>query len=177
MPESLTAPLVAEQIYFLAQERAMPTQAFCPGVIPGPAQTEAMARALCERSSIYTSQSQVEEAVKVRMDRNRALLEPGPKRVYVLSPMALTSTILDRAARRAQLDHLDKIAALDHVDLRVLPLSSPVTWTTGFLLRDGRPLIEGPSRVIQLGESDYPYFDALFHRLLSASVPYAADLA
>jgi hypothetical protein len=166
LPDDSTLP----QRSILAQERLGPTRGFCPGLLPGPTQTEDYARAVIEACAPGIDSTALRQAVAVRMERNQALLdETGPPRTYIITDLSLTCGRLDEAEMGAQLDHLRSVAGLAHVDLRLLPPAATEPWTTGFILLGGHAHIEGPSELIKLPLDATPTYDAHFERLVASS--------
>lgn len=94
-------------------------------VVPGELQTEAYARAvfLCEQ---VEEEETIERQVKLRMQRQRALFgrSPAPRLVTVLGEGALTRQVGGEKVLAEQVQHLRDVAALQHVELRVLPFSA-----------------------------------------------------
>ncbi|MEU6327316.1 helix-turn-helix transcriptional regulator [Streptomyces sp. NPDC047049] len=118
-----------------AQESVLPLwegtrhfRAYSSWLIPGPFQTpayiEAILRAIRDRRALPDD---LEEAVQVRVDKQRILHE-GPRRfAVILEESALRHRIGGTATMAGQLGHLLSLAALPHVSLGVIPLHADRT--------------------------------------------------
>jgi transcriptional regulator with XRE-family HTH domain len=94
-------------------------------LIPGLLQTEAYATAVSELGDPKPT-AEIERRVAVRLERQALLtrkLPPAPQLDLVLNETALRRTIRDRQAMAEQLRHINKVAKLPNVSIRVLPLS------------------------------------------------------
>jgi transcriptional regulator with XRE-family HTH domain len=95
-------------------------------LIPGLLQTEAYATAVSELGDPKPAKD-IERRVKVRLERQALLtrkLPPPPQLDLVLNESALRRTIRERRAMAEQLRHINKVAKLPNVSIRVLPLSA-----------------------------------------------------
>ncbi|WP_411150218.1 helix-turn-helix domain-containing protein [Streptomyces sp. A30] len=109
-------------------ERTRHFRAYSSWLIPGPLQTrayiEALLRAIRDRRALPDD---LEEAVRVRVDKQRILHE-GPRRFAVLlEESALRHQIGGAATMAGQLGHLLSLATLPNVSLGVIPLSADRT--------------------------------------------------
>ncbi|MEU8914600.1 helix-turn-helix transcriptional regulator [Streptomyces nigrescens] len=109
-------------------ERTRHFRAYSSWLIPGPFQTrayiEALLRAIRDRRALPDD---LEEAVQVRVDKQRILHE-GPRRfAVILEESALRHQIGGAATMAGQLGHLLSLAALPHVSLGVIPLHADRT--------------------------------------------------
>ncbi|WP_395369788.1 helix-turn-helix domain-containing protein [Streptomyces tubercidicus] len=109
-------------------ERTRHFRAYSSWLIPGPFQTrayiEALLRAIRDRRSLPDD---LEEAVQVRVDKQRILYE-GPRRfAVVLEESALRHRIGGAATMAGQLGRLLSLATLPHVSLGVIPLHADRT--------------------------------------------------
>ncbi|MFE1175049.1 helix-turn-helix domain-containing protein [Streptomyces sp. NPDC058773] len=109
-------------------ERTRHFRAYSSWLIPGPFQTrayiEALLRAIRDRRALPDD---LEEAVQVRVDKQRILYE-GPRRfAVILEESALRHQIGGAATMAGQLGHLLSLAALPHVSLGVIPLHADRT--------------------------------------------------
>ncbi|MCX4636667.1 helix-turn-helix transcriptional regulator [Streptomyces sp. RPA4-5] len=109
-------------------ERTRHFRAYSSWLIPGPFQTrayiEALLRAIRDRRGLPDD---LEEAVQVRVDKQRILYE-GPRRfAVILEESALRHQIGGAATMAGQLGHLLSLAALPHVSLGVIPLHADRT--------------------------------------------------
>jgi transcriptional regulator with XRE-family HTH domain len=103
-------------------ERTRHFRAYSSWLIPGPFQTrayiEALLKAIRDRRALPDD---LEEAVQVRVDKQRILYE-GPRRfAVILEESALRHRIGGAATMAGQLGHLLSLAALPHVSLGVIP--------------------------------------------------------
>lgn len=109
-------------------ERTRHFRAYSSWLIPGPFQTrayiEALLRAIRDRRALPDD---LEEAVQVRVDKQRILHE-GPRRLAViLEESTLRHRIGGTATMAGQLGHLLSLAALTQVSLGVIPLQADRT--------------------------------------------------
>ncbi|MGY5124792.1 helix-turn-helix domain-containing protein [Streptomyces nigrescens] len=109
-------------------ERTRHFRAYSSWLIPGPFQTrayiEALLRAIRDRRALPDD---LEEAVRVRVDKQRILHE-GPRRfAVILEESALRHRIGGAATMAGQLGHLLSLAALPHISLGVIPLHADRT--------------------------------------------------
>ncbi|WP_414506444.1 helix-turn-helix domain-containing protein [Streptomyces sp. NEAU-L66] len=109
-------------------ERTRHFRAYSSWLIPGPFQTrayiEALLRAIRDRRALPDD---LEEAVQVRVDKQRILHE-GPRRfAVILEESALRHRIGGAATMAGQLGHLLSLAALPHISLGVIPLHADRT--------------------------------------------------
>ncbi|WP_405603790.1 helix-turn-helix transcriptional regulator [Streptomyces sp. NBC_01410] len=109
-------------------ERTRHFRAYSSWLIPGPLQTrayiEALLRAIRDRRALPDD---LEEAVQVRVDKQRVLHE-GPRRfAVILEEGALRHRIGGAATMAGQLGHLLSLATLPNVSLGVIPLSADRT--------------------------------------------------
>jgi transcriptional regulator with XRE-family HTH domain len=91
-------------------------------IIPGEFQTEQYALAVFGAEQ-PTDDESVHRHVKLRMQRQRALLARGPKLVTVLGENALTRVVGGKSVLDGQIEHLRRTAKRDNVDIRVLPFA------------------------------------------------------
>ncbi|WEB42205.1 helix-turn-helix transcriptional regulator [Streptomyces yunnanensis] len=109
-------------------ERTRHFRAYSSWLIPGPLQTrayiEALLRAIRDRRALPDD---LDEAVQVRVDKQRILHE-GPRRFAVLlEESVLRHGIGGATAMAGQLGHLLSIATLPNVSLGVIPLGADRT--------------------------------------------------
>ncbi|MFF0680747.1 helix-turn-helix domain-containing protein [Streptomyces tendae] len=118
-----------------AQESVMPLwertrhfRAYSSWLIPGPFQTPAYIRALLmsirDRRALPDD---LEEAVGIRVDKQRVLYEGGRRFAVVLEESTLRHRIGGPETMAGQLGHLLSLAALPNVSLGVVPLSTDRT--------------------------------------------------
>ncbi|KAB8196730.1 helix-turn-helix domain-containing protein [Nonomuraea phyllanthi] len=98
--------------------------------VPGLLQTEDYARAVFTVGHKGDPAERIERRVEVRMRRQRILAPPMSGRLWaVLDEAALHHRVGSREVMRAQLEHLDRMAAQPHVTVQVVPFDSG--WTSG----------------------------------------------
>lgn len=103
-------------------ERTQIFRAYSSWVFPGLIQTEAytrtMLRAIAQRRMIPDD---VEEAVAVRMDRQRVLHRSGKTFAFLIEESVLRAGIGGAEVMTEQLGHLNEISALPSVSLGIVP--------------------------------------------------------
>lgn len=93
--------------------------------VPGLLQTEAYAHAVITGVLPMASESEVEQRVRARMERQRLLTEPGTLKLWaILDEAALHRQVGRPGLMRAQLVHLIKVANEPNVTLQVIPYSA-----------------------------------------------------
>ncbi|MEU5858855.1 Scr1 family TA system antitoxin-like transcriptional regulator [Nocardiopsis dassonvillei] len=177
MPHTDATELITDQTRILEQEATGVTRTFAPATLAGSLQTEDYARAVIRSTGLFPTPELEEEAVRVRMDRHHTLLTTTATYVYVITRHALDSGLVSDKIMSAQLDHLDRVARLPHVDLRVLPVHARVPWTLGYTIRGGFVSLETPGERIEPPARTTPSFETHFARLVEASTPYTDDAA
>jgi transcriptional regulator with XRE-family HTH domain len=95
---------------------------FEPGMIPGLLQTAEYARTLFDGLvDLNGSPSDIAEAVRARMDRQRVLYEPDRQFHILVTTAALRTRVCRSEAHRGQLDRLLAVSSLSNVRLGVVP--------------------------------------------------------
>ncbi|WP_435109237.1 Scr1 family TA system antitoxin-like transcriptional regulator [Nocardiopsis synnemataformans] len=153
------------------QEAVNPTRGWTHTLVPGIAQTSAYTRGLL---SARCSEPELEEIVQGRLRRGQAVLDGGPQRRYVFSQSALDMPWLSAGHRHEQLEHLAVVANLAHVQMLVLPASTPVPHGPFMLLREW-VYIEGPGGLNRLPQEVTAEYTACFEALCAAAHPYALE--
>lgn len=99
-----------------------------PQVLPGLLQTEEYARAVIAGvGGADLSGQTVERQVEVRMKRQEIVERPDPPQMhFIIDESAIRRPAGGATAMRRQLSRLEELAALQHVHLRVIPLSAGV---------------------------------------------------
>ncbi|MCP9964067.1 DUF5753 domain-containing protein [Actinomadura madurae] len=97
-----------------------------PAILPGLLQTAAYARALIATRAPHLSSEDVDELVALRIERQERLLAADdPIRLWaIVSEGALRRMVGGPRVMADQLDHLHKVAQLDHVKLQVHPFAA-----------------------------------------------------
>ncbi|GIF68860.1 transcriptional regulator [Asanoa ishikariensis] len=91
-------------------------------IIPGELQTEQYALAVFGAEQPRDDEA-VHRQVKLRMQRQRALLARAPQLVTVLGEGALTRPVGGKTVLDGQIEHLRRTAKRDNVEIRVLPFT------------------------------------------------------
>ncbi|WP_169806772.1 helix-turn-helix domain-containing protein [Actinomadura macra] len=117
---------------FLEYERtATSIKNYSSDVVFGLLQSEDYARALFRRGGVVDD---VESAVRNRLSRQDRLYDPSSTKLWVvLAQPVLWWQVGSRSIMHGQLDHLLRVAELDHVSLRVLPVSAGWPGVSGSL--------------------------------------------
>lgn len=89
--------------------------------IPGILQTPAYTRTLIEAGPLVVPDEHIEEIVKIRQERQRAIREAGALFAAVVWEPAFTSPMPDRSAHREQLEQVIRIAQQKNTTIQVLP--------------------------------------------------------
>ncbi|MFE0366397.1 Scr1 family TA system antitoxin-like transcriptional regulator [Streptomyces tendae] len=162
-----------------AQESVMPLwertrhfRAYSSWLIPGPFQTPAYIRALLmsirDRRALPDD---LEEAVGIRVDKQRVLYEGGRRFAVVLEESTLRHLIGGPETMAGQLGHLLSLAALPNVSLGVVPLSTDRTalWP----VEDGRA---GAIWAQRVHREDFDDSLSVTAHLFQAEVPKGGDV-
>lgn len=109
-------------VYLDLESSARTIQVYQPSVIIGLLQTREYARAIEQSSSRHFTDDEVEVNVRLRMERQRVILDRGTRTEVhaVLGEAALRCLIGGPEVMRAQLEHLRQTGRRDRVDVRVL---------------------------------------------------------
>ncbi|WP_433509701.1 helix-turn-helix domain-containing protein [Nonomuraea sp. CA-143628] len=90
--------------------------------VPALLQTKDYARAVIAQSHEGGDAELIERRVALRMHRQRLLLPPTPRTLWVvMDESVLRRQVGDSATMRAQMEHLHEMVKLPHVTLQVLP--------------------------------------------------------
>ncbi|HEY6424695.1 MAG TPA: DUF397 domain-containing protein [Pseudonocardiaceae bacterium] len=93
-------------------------------LVPGLLQTETYAHAVITGGLPMASESEVEQRVRARMERQRLLSKPDPLKLWaIIDEAALHRQVGSPGLMRAQLVHLIKTAIEPNVTLQVIPYS------------------------------------------------------
>ncbi|MGH3535803.1 MAG: helix-turn-helix domain-containing protein [Candidatus Dormibacteria bacterium] len=93
--------------------------------LPGLLQTEAYAHAVITGGLPMASESEVEQRVRARIERQHLLSEPGTLKLWaILDEAALHRQVGSQKLMRAQLTHMIKVANEPNVILQVIPYSA-----------------------------------------------------
>jgi transcriptional regulator with XRE-family HTH domain len=145
-------------------------------LIPGLLQTPGYARAVALAVRPDSSESELDRQVELRRERQQRLAGEDPPAFHaVLNEACLHRLVGGRAVMREQLEHLQRLAELDHVTIQVLPFSAGAhpAMTAPFLLMgfDVEPrmntvyLENGRGSVYLEGETDLTRYAAIFEQL------------
>ncbi|MFE4974687.1 helix-turn-helix domain-containing protein [Kitasatospora sp. NPDC056651] len=119
-------------------ESAEIIRVFQPSLVPGLLQTPEYMRAVFERKDL--SEKQLSGAVSGRLARQRALYDVGKTLQFLITEPVLRWRLVPAAMMAEQLDHIISASRLEHVDIRIVPLTAPQTQTSAhsFVIRDDR---------------------------------------
>jgi transcriptional regulator with XRE-family HTH domain len=111
--------------YLAFETEAVRVQVFTLGYVPGLVQTAEYARALMRAVPVPRTAEQLENEVAARLYRHQRLTsaENPLELVAVVDEAALHRPVGGREVLRGQLEHMARLAELDAVTLRVLPLA------------------------------------------------------
>ncbi|MFC4116346.1 helix-turn-helix domain-containing protein [Nonomuraea zeae] len=97
-------------------------------LVPGLLQTEDYARAVIARGQGGEAAARQERRLEVRMRRQKILAPPAPRKLWaVLDEAVLHRHVGSREIMRAQLEHLDRMAAASHITVQVVPFTAGST--------------------------------------------------
>ncbi|MER5972136.1 DUF5753 domain-containing protein [Streptomyces sp. NPDC002055] len=133
-----------QRVHVPLYERTHQFRVYEPGVIPGLLQTADYARSIMGRIVTFRGiPDDVEEAVTVRMDRQRVLREGNRRFAFLLEETALRSRFGNAEVMAAQLGHLLAVSTLPQVSLGIVPMSADrVMWPLeGFWIFDDEQVI------------------------------------
>ncbi len=103
-------------------ERARRFRVYCSALLPGIAQTEAYTRAILTAIGRRRAlQDDVDDAVAVRMERQRFLYQGDHRYAMLIEESALRAGIGGVEVMAGQLGHLITVASLPNVSLGILP--------------------------------------------------------
>jgi transcriptional regulator with XRE-family HTH domain len=113
------------QAYVGLEEASVLIRTYEVQFIPGLLQTEDYARAVVTLGQPGASAKEVEQRVRLRLDRQQLLTRPDPPRLWaVLDEAALRRAIGGPDVMRAQLEHLIAMTKLLNVTIQVMPFRS-----------------------------------------------------
>ncbi|MGH3767803.1 MAG: helix-turn-helix domain-containing protein [Pseudonocardiaceae bacterium] len=151
-----------------------------PEVVPGILQTEAYIHAMNATAHPRITDEEVNRQVKVRLERQAVVDQPGTTLSFILSESALRRNIGDAAIMQAQLTHLAEVAERPNVDLQVLPFDAQTygaAWIGFTILRFDH---DATSDVIYVetytdgeyldSQDDVQAYTALWNRLSAAAM-------
>jgi hypothetical protein len=115
-------------------------------VVPGELQTEEYALAVYAAAQPGDAAG-ADRHVRLRMQRQRTVFgrKPPPEMIYVIGEGALSRVVGGEKVMRSQMDHIQKSAALPHVEVRVLP------WSVG-----AHAAMAGAFRILDFDDPDDP---------------------
>ena len=126
--QSSSSTIPAKYATYVALEQSAQTlRSFESTVMPGLLQTARYARTIIEKNGDFEDQSEIEDRVRVRMDRQRRIWsDPEPLRAHFV----IDENVLwrpagvdpeSRAMREEQMDRLIQATRLPHVTLQIVP--------------------------------------------------------
>ncbi|MEW2494338.1 helix-turn-helix transcriptional regulator [Streptomyces nodosus] len=148
-------------------------------VIPGLLQTPEYARHVIQRySELLGGASDVEAAVRSRVQRQEWLYRPGRKLHVLMWEAALRSLICPPSVLVAQLDRLSGMLGMDTVELGVIPFTASVKIVpaNGFWVLDDRLVVaEDRHAEMWLDDDDNVTLYSKVWRTLRESAVYGAE--
>jgi hypothetical protein len=149
---------------------------FQPSMVPGLVQTAGYAREVlslpCGPSSRGVSAEEIEDLVAERIKRQDVLYEPGKTIRLLMGEAALHVRFGRPETMMGQLDRLATVAGLAHVELGVVPFTTPfpIYPLTGFTLYDDSVLIESITAQQRIEAADeLALYEQFFHQLRGAA--------
>lgn len=151
-------------------------------IVPGILQAESYTRAMFVAQGLPADDRTVEDTIRVRAERQRALIEgTGPRYSVVLSESSLRRRIGDDRVMADQMRHLLELAELPRVTLQVYPFDSLSYQPMGYkftILRFSRDMGEDIAYIEMYDSAAYldkpsdnvPMYADLFHRLQSVAL-------
>jgi transcriptional regulator with XRE-family HTH domain len=115
------------ELYVGLESAASQLRWYDPELIPGLLQTKEYATEVFQVDSPNMPVPELERSIAVRLGRQALLtrkVPPAPRIDFVLNEPVLRRSINDRAAMAEQLGHINDMAKLPNVSVRVLPLSA-----------------------------------------------------
>jgi transcriptional regulator with XRE-family HTH domain len=111
--------------YVGLEQAARSVRAYEQQVVPGMLQTEEYARAMIRAARPDFTVEEVDQRVRVRLNRQSLLTQDDPIELWVvLDEAALSRPIGGDAVMRAQLERLVDVSELRHVTVQVLPFEA-----------------------------------------------------
>jgi transcriptional regulator with XRE-family HTH domain len=150
-------------------ERTKLFRAYEPGLIPGLFQTAEYASAIIAHViELNQIPNDLEDAVAVRMERQRVLRTGDKRFLVVLEEQALRTRVGDADVMVRQLDRLLELMSLHRVSLGIIPsMGQRHTWTSvGFWIFDRHTVhIDTPSAELTIAQrSEIAVFEKKFDR-------------
>ncbi|MEU0237725.1 Scr1 family TA system antitoxin-like transcriptional regulator [Nocardiopsis sp. NPDC006198] len=136
--------LVRSQHMLARSEASQPGDHWCPLLAAGVLQSREYAAAVLGWCAVFTAH-QLAEALDAQMHRADLVRRTtGVPQRYALTHYAAHRPLVADAAMDAQLRHIGEMAALDHIQVRVVPAHAPLAWASPFTVRGGRKYMEVP---------------------------------
>ncbi|WP_236706053.1 helix-turn-helix transcriptional regulator [Frankia sp. ACN1ag] len=157
-------------------------RAFEPTVIPGLLQTAEYARArFAETATVFKVPGGVDDAVRIRMQRQEMLYRSDKRFHFVLTEAALRYRLCPVEAMMAQLDRLVSLSTLRNVRLGIIGFETRyvVAPAHGFWLLDQeRVMVETFSAELNLAQpQEIEFYGGIFEQLAAAASYGAAARA
>ncbi|MGK5677601.1 helix-turn-helix domain-containing protein [Actinoplanes sp. URMC 104] len=111
------------EMYVGLEAAAQLIQGLDEGVVPGEVQTADYAKAIYQAAQPSDGRAEIERHVKLRMDRQAALLGRGARLQMVVGEGALRRPVGGPDVMAAQIQHLRELSNREHVEIRWLPFS------------------------------------------------------
>jgi transcriptional regulator with XRE-family HTH domain len=148
-------------------------------VVAGLVQTPEYARHVIRRyADLLGSASDIEDAVRARVQRQEWLYRPGRKLHVLMWEAALRSMICPPSVLAAQLDRLAGVIGMDTVELGIIPFtaSMKIVPANGFWVMDDRLVVaEDWHAELWLDDADNIALYSKVWRTLRESAVYGAD--
>lgn len=136
------------------ESRSKVVRQFQPAEVPGLLQTADYAR--CVLAMLDRAEEEIPAAVNARMQRQDALYQPGKRFEFLLTEGALRWRPGPAEVLAGQYDRLLRVAAVDAVELRVLPFAmrAPVFYDNPFTIYE---IPEDPVVLAEITPSEVTY--------------------
>ena len=156
-------------------ERTTRFQVYEPGLIPGLFQTAEYATAIIGHNiERFKTPNDLEEAVAVRMERQKVLYTGDRRFLIVLEEQALRTRVGDEQTMAGQLDRLLAVMGLQRISLGIIPAAAKRhAWPSeGFWIYDDqRVIVETRSAVLTISQPrEIAVYADVFARLQRSAV-------
>lgn len=146
------------EMYLRLEQEARVIRTYQVQFVPGLLQTPAYARAVILAGHRTEPEHEIDRRVRLRVDRQKMLSEPGAPRFWaVIDEAALSRPFGPPAVMRGQIEHLLAMSALPNVAIQVLPFR-----------RGGHAAASGPFTILRFAEPDLP--DVVYLEQLNSAV-------
>jgi transcriptional regulator with XRE-family HTH domain len=143
-------------------------------VVPGLLQTPLYARSACLQvvRLVGTDPDKVDEAVSIRMARQRVLYEPGRTFDFVFTQAALDYPLCPRDVMAGQIDRLISVIGMPNVTFGIVPsgVELAITPQVGFLMVDDTTVVETFTSMDTLTGDESARYGEIFDLLQAQAV-------